>query len=80
MASTVFPVASSASQPTTLPTAIPVGLTLRNTYTSSQTGLTYPAGITQVFVVLVGGGGGGRDAGGVTTGGAGGVGTCLVYY
>ena len=61
MASTVFPVPSAASQPPELPTAVPVGLTLRNTYTSSQSGLTYPAGITQVFVVLIGGGGNGSS-------------------
>ena len=42
---------SSLSIPPTIPTAIPSGLTLRNTYTTTQTGLSYP--VTQVYIVLV---------------------------
>ena len=74
MAQSVFPVV--ASQPALHPTSIPANVTLRNTYTTSQSGLTYPAGITQVFAVLVGGGGEGGQAGGYsgTHGGGGGGG------
>ena len=69
MATSVFPAPSTGSSPTTLPIAVPAGLTLRNTYTSSQTGLSFP--VSEVFVVLVGGGGGGTYG----NGGANGVGS-----
>ena len=64
MAQSVFPISSDSTQPPLHPTSIPTGLTLRNTYTTSQSGLTYPAGITQVFAVLIGGGGAGGAGGG----------------
>ena len=64
MAQSVFPISSASTQPPLHPTSIPTNVTLRNTYTTSQSGLTYPAGITQVFAVLVGGGGSGGNGGG----------------
>ena len=48
MGVSVFPAASAASSPTPLPVAIPTDLTLRNTYTSSQTGLSFPVIITAI--------------------------------
>ena len=78
MASTVFPAASSASSPPTI-TGVPSGLTLRNTYTSTTSGLSYP--VSQVYVVAAGGGGGGGGGGGnaqYRTGGGGGGGGAVV--
>ena len=63
MALSVFPVPSSGFDQTKI--------TLRQTVTSG-TSVTIPAGITQVYAILVGGGGGG--AGG---GGGGGAGTSV---
>jgi hypothetical protein len=73
MATSVFPTPSTSSRQTTLPTAVPAGLTLRNTYTSSQSGLSFP--VNEVYVVVVGGGGGGGsgqagNSGSGTSGGA----------
>jgi hypothetical protein len=52
---------------------VPSGLTLRNTYTSSTSGLSFP--VTQVYAVVVGGGGGGAgsQAGYPAAGGGGGA-------
>jgi len=65
MAQSVFPISSASTQPPLHPTSIPYGLTLRNTYTTSQSGLTYSAEITKIFVVLIGGGGSGGNGGGI---------------
>ena len=82
MAGTTFPAASSASYPTTFLMDVPSGLTLRYTYTSSQSGLNYS--VNQVFVVLVGGGGAGAAARIYTTsacgGGAGGGGAVVMGW
>ncbi|MSZ78022.1 MAG: hypothetical protein F2667_13025, partial [Actinobacteria bacterium] len=50
--------ASAAPSPSFIPSpAVPAGLTLRQTYTSSQTGLTWP--VDWVYVVAAAGGGSG---------------------
>ena len=56
MGISIVPVPSSASTPA-LSVGVPVGLTLRNTYTSTTSGLSFP--VSQVYAILVGGGGGG---------------------
>lgn len=76
MASTVFPVASTASAttPDTV-VGVPYGLTLRNTYTSTTGSLSYP--VNQVYVVAVGGGAAGvtgSTSNGAANGGGGGGG------
>jgi hypothetical protein len=75
MAINVFPVPSSAGPLATAvlnqPTAtIPAGLTLRNTYTTTTTGITGQPSL--VFVVIRGGGGGGGEGGGAASNGGGG--------
>jgi len=59
MATSVFPAASSASQPPILSTVVPAGVTLRQTYNSSASGLSFP--VNQVYAVVIGGGGGGNS-------------------
>lgn len=60
MGSSVYP-AAATSVPDTLPVTVPSGLTLRYTYTSSQTGLSFP--VNQVYAVVIGGGGAAGTAG-----------------
>ena len=51
---------------------VPLGLTLRNTYTTTTSGLSFP--VSQVYVIAVGGGGsGGIGANGAGGGGGGAV-------
>ena len=52
MGISIVPVPSSASTPA-LSVGVPVGLTLRNTYTSTTSGLSFP--VSQVYAILVGG-------------------------
>ena len=52
MGISIFPAASTASTPP-LTIGVPIGLTLRNTYTSSASSLSYP--VTQVYAIVVGG-------------------------
>ena len=55
---------------------VPLGLTLRNTYTTTTSGLSFP--VSQVYVIAVGGGGsGGSGSSGSGGGGAGGGGAVL---
>ena len=56
MAQSIFPEVGASFTP--MNTAVPAGYTLRHTYTTSQSGLTFPVPV--VFVVLIGGGGNGR--------------------
>ena len=82
MATSVFPTISSAQTLFTpglpVPT-FPSGLTLRNTYTSTTTGITGQPSV--VFVVMSGGGGnGGSSDGGTIGGGGGGAGNIVMGY
>ena len=70
MGSSTVPAPSSA--PTTF-LNVPPGVSLRNTYTSSTSGLSFP--VSQVFVIVVGGGGSGSIGGG-----GGGAGACLMGW
>lgn len=72
MGLSVFPVPSAASGPLgyQLPTSVPSNVTLKQTITTSQTSLTYPAGITAVWVIVVGGGQAGTGVGGGQAGNA----------
>ena len=65
---------SLGSTPTTI-LGVPTGLTLRNTYTSSTSGLTFP--VSQVYVVCVGGGGGSPTGANGSGNQAGGGGACV---
>jgi hypothetical protein len=82
MGLSVFPTpVESSFPPLTIPVAaIPPGLTLRNTYTSSTSGLTFP--VENVFAVLIGAGGGGGGGSGVgpTAGGGGGCGSVIAAW
>ena len=51
----------------TLTIGVPLGLTLRNTYTTTTTGLSFP--VTQVYAIVVGGGGAGGNGGNAGGGG-----------
>ena len=74
MAISVFPASAAASIPvTSAPSGIPAGLTLRDTITSSTT-LSYPASVTQFYVIAIGAGGAGGPPG---SGGGGGGGALL---
>ena len=64
------PVSTASNPPTVV--GVPSGLTLRNTYTSTTSGLSYP--VSQVYVVAVGGGGAGVT-GNTSNGAANGGGT-----
>ena len=82
MSSSIFPIVSATSQSATFPMNVPTNLTLRYTYTTSQSGLSYP--VSQVFVVLVGGGGSGADTYGWSNvmygGGGGGAGAVVMAW
>lgn len=72
---TAFPSGGSTTvpAPSFIPSpSVPAGLTLRNTYTTSQTGLTFPR--DWVYVVAVGGGGSGT---GLSNFAGGGGGACI---
>ena len=74
MGLSIIPAASSS--PTPLPTSVPSGLTLRNTYTSTTSSLSFPT--SPVFAVVIGGGGGGSGAQVANNAGQGGGGGAVV--
>ena len=80
MGQSTFPTPTATSYPPNFGPllGVPSGLTLRNTYTTTTTGLTFP--VANVVVVCVGGGGGGTGGNGGNGGGGGGGATAFISW